>query len=144
MDTGEARARGAWLFSFFFLRGGGWGWGAHAFAGKAQQLRGSDAEQKKSESSTSHKTLSSGIVYRQTGITAPPPPPHPIQPALTTLSHTCRQKVPPPPQVHPHPPRVPLPQHTHQLLLSPVLFKTGSENLKVHHGLHTRIILSGH
>lgn len=72
VDTGEARARGAWLS------------GAYAYAGKAQQLRGSVAEQKKSESSTSHKTLSSGIVYRQTGITAPPPPPtfHP------TLSHT--------------------------------------------------------
>lgn len=83
---------------------GGWGFGGgggHAFAGKAQQLQSSDAEQKKSESSTSHKTLSSGIVYRQTGITAAPPPPT----APTTLSHTCRQKVPSP--------RVPPHQRTH-------------------------------
>lgn len=83
-DTGETRARGAWLF---------WGeWaeeeeGRTLLRGKAQQLRGSDAEQKKSESSTSHKTLSSGIVYRADGNNSTL-----LHPARTTLSHTCRQK----------------------------------------------------
>lgn len=83
---------------------------AHAFAGKAQQLRSSDAQQKKSESSTSHKTLSSGIVYRQTGITAPRhsqhspthadkrcPPSHPRVPCSNTRTDFHL----PPPHRHP-------------------------------------------
>lgn len=121
MDIGEARARGAWLF--FRGEGKGRGW-AHAFAGKAQQLRSSDTEQKKSESSTSHKTLSSGIVYRQTGITAPPPPPHPPPGTHNTLPHIQTKGALPPPSV-------PLSQHTHQLPLSPLLFKTSFQNISL-------------
>ena len=75
------------------------GGGRTRLRGKAQQLRGSDAGQKKSESSTSHKTLSSGIVYRQTGITAPPPPPSPRthSPPGThnTLPHMQTKGAPP-------------------------------------------------
>lgn len=76
------------------------------------------AGQKKSESSTSHKTLSSGIVYQQTGITAPPPPPT-FHPALTTLSHTCKQKVPSLPLRIP--PASPAPTHAPASIISNVI-----------------------
>lgn len=58
----------------------------------------------------------------QTGITAPPPPPPPpANPGLTTLSHTCRQKVLATPPKKKKKIRVP----PHQLPLSHILHESG-------------------
>lgn len=60
----------------------------------------------------------------QTGITAPPPPPPPppANPGLTTLSHTCRQKVLATPPLPP-PKKIRVPPH--QLPLSHILHESG-------------------
>lgn len=93
-------ARGAWLFFSFFLIQGRGLWGGRTLLRGERSSCGAQMRNKRNRGAARAIKHSPRVLFTgQTGITAPPPPP--ANPGLTTLSHTCRQKVlatPPPPK----------------------------------------------
>lgn len=102
-------ARGAWLFFFFFFFNSGEGaaGGRTLLRGERSSCGAQMLNKRNRGAARAIKHPPRVLFTGQTGITAPPPPPPPppANPGLTTLSHTCRQKVlaTPPQKKNPRP-----------------------------------------